>query len=108
MIRTHAIVGERMLLAAPALQSVAPIVRATHERWDGDGYPDRLAGETIPLAARILSICDSFDAMVAERPHRRAGTPAEAIAALRRCAGSQFDPLVVDAFCELVTSALSP
>jgi two-component system cell cycle response regulator len=104
VIRTHTIVGERMLLAAPALQSVAPLVRASHERWDGNGYPDRLSGEAIPLAARIVSVCDAFDAMIAERPYRPARAPADALAELRRCAGTQFDPQIVDAFGELISS----
>jgi two-component system cell cycle response regulator len=102
VIRTHTIVGERMLLAAAALRAVAPLVRSSHERWDGDGYPDGLAGEAIPLASRIIAVCDAFDAMITERPYRPARTPAMALAELRRCAGTQFDPHVVHTFVELI------
>ena len=73
-------------------------MRASHERWDGDGYPDRTAGEDIPLGARIVAVCDAYDAMVADRPYRRARSAAEAIDELQRCAGGQFDPGVVGAF----------
>jgi two-component system, cell cycle response regulator len=100
-VRQHTIIGERILAAAPALAPVARVVRASHERWDGVGYPDGLEGEEIPLAARIIAVCDAFDAMVSDRPYRAALGPEEAISELRRCAGSQFDPAVVEAFAEL-------
>jgi HD-GYP domain-containing protein (c-di-GMP phosphodiesterase class II) len=87
-----------MLRAAPALESIAALVRSSHERWDGAGYPDNLAGETIPLGARIVAVCDSFDAMVTDRPYRAGMDVAEALDELKRCAGSQFDPRVVAAF----------
>jgi HD-GYP domain-containing protein (c-di-GMP phosphodiesterase class II) len=94
----HTLVGERILAAAPALAPVAPLVRSSHERWDGTGYPDRLAGEAIPLGARVVSVCDAFDAMVSERPYAGAMSADQAIAELRQCAGTQFDPAVVEAF----------
>jgi diguanylate cyclase (GGDEF)-like protein len=97
-IRRHTIIGERIVAAAPALRAVAALVRSSHERWDGAGYPDNLAGEEIPLGARIVSVCDAFDAMVADRPYRAGMDPADALAELERCAGSQFDPAVVAAF----------
>jgi diguanylate cyclase (GGDEF)-like protein len=97
-IRRHTIIGERIVAAAPALRPVAALVRSSHERWDGGGYPDNLAGEQIPLGARIVSVCDAFDAMVADRPYRAGMDPADALAELERCAGSQFDPAVVAAF----------
>jgi diguanylate cyclase (GGDEF)-like protein len=97
-IRRHTIIGERIVAAAPALRPVAALVRSSHERWDGGGYPDALAGEQIPLGARIVSVCDAFDAMVADRPYRLGMDAADALAELRRCAGTQFDPHVVDAF----------
>jgi two-component system, cell cycle response regulator len=101
-MRRHTIIGERILLAAPALRSVARLVRSSHERWDGDGYPDGLAGEEIPLGARIVAVCDAFDAMTTNRPYRdRIGEPA-AQAELQRCAGSQFDPRVVEAFVRVL------
>ena len=93
----HTVLGERILSAAPALRPVAVIVRATHERWDGDGYPDGLAGETIPLGARIISACDAYSAMRSERIYRAPIDHDGACAELRREAGRQFDPRVVDA-----------
>jgi two-component system, cell cycle response regulator len=78
-------------------------VRASHERWDGGGYPDGLAGEEIPLGARIITICDSFRAMLDERSYKPAMPLEQALAELRRCAGSQFDPQLVEVFCQLVS-----
>jgi HD-GYP domain-containing protein (c-di-GMP phosphodiesterase class II) len=92
------VVGERVLGAAPSLEPIGALVRATHERWDGTGYPDAKAGEDIPLGARIIFVCDAFDAMVTDRPYGRPRTVEQAIQELRRCAGTQFDPRVVDAF----------
>jgi diguanylate cyclase (GGDEF)-like protein len=97
-MRRHTIIGERIVNAAPALARVAPMVRSSHERWDGGGYPDGLAGDAIPLGARIVAVCDAFDAMTTDRTYRSAVHPEEALAELRRCAGAQFDPGVVDAF----------
>jgi two-component system, cell cycle response regulator len=94
----HTIVGERILHAAPALADVAPLVRASHERWDGAGYPDGLAGTQIPLGARIVTLCDAWDAMVSDRPYRAALSPDDALEELQRCSGTQFDPTVVRAF----------
>jgi len=90
--------GERIISAAPALTAVARLVRSSHERWDGAGYPDGLAGESIPLGARIVAVADAFDAMTSGRPYRAAISHAEALAELERCAGTQFDPTVVAAF----------
>jgi two-component system, cell cycle response regulator len=97
-MRGHTIVGERIVASATSLRAVAPVVRASHERWDGGGYPDQLAGTEIPLGARIIAVCDAYDAMVTTRAYRAARTSAQAIAELRRCAGTQFDPEIVDAF----------
>jgi HD-GYP domain-containing protein (c-di-GMP phosphodiesterase class II) len=97
MIRQHTILGERILSAAPALRPVARIVRSSHERWDGDGYPDGLAGEEIPLAARIVAVCDAYDAIISVRCYRSARSPAAARQELLREAGRQFDPVVVAA-----------
>jgi HD-GYP domain-containing protein (c-di-GMP phosphodiesterase class II) len=96
----HTIFGERILSAAPALRPVARIVRASHERWDGKGYPDGLAGEEIPLAARIVSVCDAFDAITSDRCYRKGRTIAEARQELLKEAGRQFDPRVVAAVLE--------
>ena len=98
-MRTHTVIGERIVAAAPALGVVAPLVRSSHERWDGGGYPDGLAGDAIPLGARIVAVCDAFDAMTTDRPYRAALKPSVALLELRRCAGGQFDPAVVHAFC---------
>jgi diguanylate cyclase (GGDEF)-like protein len=95
-MRQHTLLGERILNAAPALRPVAVIVRATHERWDGLGYPDGLAGEAIPLAARIIAACDAYEAMTTDRCYRGRQDPAAAREELRRCAGRQFDPQVVE------------
>jgi two-component system cell cycle response regulator len=101
-IRQHTIVGERILAAAPSLSPVARIVRASHERWDGSGYPDGLKGEEIPLAARIVAACDAYHAMTSDRPYQAAVPHEAALAELRRCAGSHFDPAVVAVVCHEV------
>jgi len=94
----HTIIGARIMQAAPALAAAAPLVRSSHEHFDGSGYPDRLAGEDIPLGARIIAVCDAYDAMTSDRAYRRALSREHAIEELRRCAGTQFDPAVVRAF----------
>ena len=102
-MQRHAIVGERIVGAAPALAQVARLVRFTHEHYDGRGYPDGLAGEAIPLGARIISVCDAFDAMVSPRPYRvNVKSQDEALAELWRCAGTQFDRRVVEAFASVL------
>ena len=102
VMREHTLTGERIVASAPALVPVAKLVRSSHERWDGDGYPDGLAGEEIPLGARIIAVCDAFEAMVEERPWRVTKTRAQALEELRACSGSQFDPRLVDVFEEHV------
>jgi two-component system cell cycle response regulator len=97
-MRRHTVIGERILDAAPALRPVAALVRSSHERYDGAGYPDGLAGEEIPLGARIVAVCDAYHAMTSHRPYRAARGHEEALEELRRCAGGQFDPSVVEAF----------
>ena len=99
-IRQHTLIGERILSAAPALRPIATIVRATHERWDGQGYPDHLRGSEIPLAARIVAVCDAHDAIITDRCYNPARTPQAAREELAREAGHQFDPDVVAAFLE--------
>jgi diguanylate cyclase (GGDEF)-like protein len=96
LMRQHTEIGERILTAAPAMLPVAKLVRSSHERWDGTGYPDALGAEEIPLGARIIFVCDAFEAMTEERSYRQALNRDEALAELRRCAGTQFDPQVVD------------
>jgi HD-GYP domain-containing protein (c-di-GMP phosphodiesterase class II) len=104
LIRQHTILGERILSAAPAMRPVARIVRATHERWDGGGYPDGLRGEQIPIAARIVAVCDAYQAMTADRAYRATLGHRLAFRELRSGAGTQFDPAVVDAFLAEVGS----
>ncbi|HEX2232733.1 MAG TPA: diguanylate cyclase [Thermoleophilaceae bacterium] len=104
-VRQHTLVGDRILSAAPALSSLAHVVRASHEHFDGSGYPDGVAGEDIPLAARVVAVCDAYHAMTSDRPYRTALAHWEALEELRRCAGRQFDPVVVAAFRELMESA---
>ena len=92
LMRNHTLIGERILGAAPAMGPVAAAVRYSHERWDGTGYPDGIASDEIPLPARIVFICDAFDAMLTERPYSPAISRADALDNLRRDAGTQFDP----------------
>jgi two-component system, cell cycle response regulator len=100
-MRRHSVIGERIIAEAPALTRVAAMVRASHERFEGNGYPDKLAGAGIPLGARIVCVCDAYSAMVSERAYSPALTPQAAERELRDCAGSQFDPAVVEAFCAI-------
>jgi diguanylate cyclase (GGDEF)-like protein len=97
-MRQHTVIGQRIISAAPALARVGEYVRSSHERWDGGGYPDGLRREEIPLASRIVSVCDAYDAMISERPYGVARPKEDALAELARCAGTQFDPAVVAAF----------
>ncbi|MEA2201226.1 MAG: hypothetical protein QOI89_1822 [Solirubrobacteraceae bacterium] len=98
----HTLIGERILAAAPALAPIAALVRSSHERYDGDGYPDSLAGEHIPLGSRIVCACDAFNAMTTDRPYAASRSPVEALSEMRRCAGTQFDPQVVVALAATV------
>ena len=109
IMKTHTIEGQRMLeRVGGMLARVGVVVRASHERWDGGGYPDGLAGEGIPLAARIVSVCDAYNAMTTDRSYRRALAVADAIAELERCAGTQFDPAVVAALVAVISSPAQP
>ncbi|MEK6272468.1 MAG: diguanylate cyclase [Actinomycetota bacterium] len=102
LMRKHTLIGERIIGASPSLAPVACVVRSSHERWDGYGYPDRLAGEEIPLGARIILICDAFDAMRRERPWAAPRDQQGALAEIRRGAGTQFDPHLVEVFLSVV------
>jgi HD-GYP domain-containing protein (c-di-GMP phosphodiesterase class II) len=97
LMRSHAAVGGELVGRIDAFAHLAPAVRASHERWDGNGYPDGLAGEQIPLAARIIAACDTYDAIITDRPYRPARAPAEALAELDRVAGAQLDARAVAA-----------
>ena len=95
-MQRHPVLGERIIAPIDRLEAVRPIVRHCHERWDGRGYPDGLAGEEIPLESRIIFVCDAYHAMTTDRPYRkRLGHP-EALRRLRDAAGTQFDPRVVE------------
>jgi hypothetical protein len=107
IMRQHTLVGERILAAAPALSAVARLVRLSHERWDGRGYPDGLEGEDIPIGARVIAVCDTYDAITSKRSYADARSHEEALAELQRCAGTQFDPVAVNAFCAANPAALS-
>jgi two-component system, cell cycle response regulator len=97
-MRKHTLIGERIIAAAPALAPVASLVRSSHERWDGEGYPDGLRGERIPLGSRLVTVCDAYEAMTTTRPYKERLSPAEALEELKRCAGTQFDPEIVVSF----------
>ena len=108
VVRQHTIAGERIVGRVPGLERVADAVRASHERWDGAGYPDGLAGEEIPLVARIVTVADAYAAMTsADRPYRAPLSPAEAEAEVARCAGTQFDPAVVRALLLMLAAERS-
>jgi HD-GYP domain-containing protein (c-di-GMP phosphodiesterase class II) len=108
LIETHPELGARIIAPIDQLQDVCGIVRACHERWDGAGYPDRKAGEEIPLEARIIFACDAFHAMTTDRPYRSALDPAEALRRLEEAAGSQFDPRVVEVCLRVLEHAPAP
>ena len=106
-MRTHTLIGERILAEAPSLAEAAKIVRSSHERYDGTGYPDGLAGGQIPLAARIIAVCDSFDAMTSNRAYRTAMSMEGALSELHNGLNTQFDPAVVKAFVRAVGASLA-
>ena len=104
LMNTHTILGQEMLeRAGGLLGEVGPLVRSCHEHWDGNGYPDRLAGDEIPLVARIVCACDAWNAMTTDRSYRRALSNEAAAVELRRCSGTQFDPRVVDALVDVLS-----
>jgi HD-GYP domain-containing protein (c-di-GMP phosphodiesterase class II) len=98
----HAAAGADAVRQVSDLAHLAPAVRASHERWDGTGYPDGLAGEAIPIASRITFVCDAYDAMTSDRAYRRALSQAEAVAEVRAGAGTQFCPRAVGALCAVL------
>ena len=104
VMRTHPVIGESMLSGIDFLGPALPIVRSHHERWDGKGYPDGLAGEDIPVGARIVAVCDAYDAMTSDRPYRSAMSVEDACAELERNSGAQFDPRCVDVLVDIVTT----
>jgi len=104
VMRSHSVVGQAMLERRPELAPLGPLVRATHERWDGSGYPDRLCGSAVPLPSRVVAVCDAFDAMTKPRVYSGSVSIAAALGELDRCAGTQFDPGVVAVFRGLFES----
>jgi HD-GYP domain-containing protein (c-di-GMP phosphodiesterase class II) len=106
VMRRHPLWGAEMVASIPGLEAVALVVRAHHERWDGCGYPDRLAGDEIPLASRIIALCDAFSAMTSNRPYRPALEPAAALLELDAAAGSQFDPGLTRLFARALGGAV--
>jgi len=102
VMRLHSAQGEKILLGLPTLAHLAPLVRAHHERWDGAGYPDRLAGTQIPFESRVVSVVDAFHAMISKRPYRDAISPRKAIEILKDGRGSQWDPAIVDEMVDMV------
>jgi diguanylate cyclase (GGDEF)-like protein len=105
LIEQHTVIGQRILSASPAFIKIAAIVRATHEQWDGSGYPDGLSGEQIPLAARIIAVCDAYSAMTSGRPYRPTLELEPALAEIVSRSGRQFDPAVVELFGQTLRSA---
>jgi HD-GYP domain-containing protein (c-di-GMP phosphodiesterase class II) len=101
LVEAQPVAGQKILERKPALLSLGPLVRATHERWDGKGYPDGLKGSTIPIPARIVAVCDTFDAMTNPSPDRDSLPINDAVEELRRGSGTRFDPCVVEPFCDL-------
>ncbi len=98
LMEAHSVIGQKILQRKPALVRLGPLVRATHERWDGNGYPDRLKGSAIPLPSRIVAVCDAFDAMTHPRTYRRPVNRGTALEELCRGAGTQFDPGIIETF----------
>jgi HD-GYP domain-containing protein (c-di-GMP phosphodiesterase class II) len=103
-MRSHTVAGEAILAPITSLREVLPIVRSSHERWDGRGYPDGIGGHDIPVGARIVSVCDAFRAMTERRPYRNPLNEREAVRELRRNAGTQFDPQCVGALLQVLRS----
>ena len=102
IMKSHTERGYRIAMASPELQPIADLILHHHERWDGKGYPDGLAGRDIPLLSRIITVVDSYDVMTNDRPYHKAISKGEAIAELKQCAGSQFDPNIVSVFLSVL------
>ena len=105
-VENHPKIGSQILEKVQQLRSIVPTVRHHHERYDGHGYPYGLSGKDIPLLARIIAVADSFDAMISDRHYRKALSPEQALEEMRRCAGTQFDPEIVEVFAKMVEEEL--
>lgn len=108
VVRRHPVAGEAMVAGTSFPWDVRPMIRHHHERWDGAGYPDRLAGAEIPFAARILTIADAYDALTSTRSYRRAYSHAAALATMRAQRGRHFDPSLLDLFMMLTVTRMGP
>ena len=108
VVRDHPDIGSRLVSAAPGLRSLAPIIRGHHENWDGSGYPDGLAGSAIPIGARIVAVAEAFATMTSDQGRNTVRDHLAALHEVRRCAGTQFDPGLVDALCALVDGHVPP
>lgn len=108
LMRQHPEIGERIVSPAEFLKPAVAVIRHHHERWDGKGYPDGLAGEDIPLPARVFTLADTFDAMTTDRPYRKAMPDEAALEEIQRCGGTQFDPDLVGRFAELDLGTTAP
>jgi HD-GYP domain-containing protein (c-di-GMP phosphodiesterase class II) len=106
IMREHPLIGERILRRTPELEPIAPMVRHEHERWDGGGYPDGLAGDDIPIGSRIILACDAYNAMITERPYRDPMSAEAAVAELEHNAGTQFDPRVIEALLAVLADRM--
>ena len=106
-MRRHPEIGEQIVASMGPLAHLAPVIRAEHERWDGTGYPDGLKGEEIPLASRIVFVCDAYHAMTSDRPYRKAMSHEDALAELSRYAGRQFCPVTVAAALVTIADAVA-
>ena len=107
-MQRHPEIGARILEPVPHFAQLVPLVRASHERYDGAGYPDGLAADGIPLGSRVIGVCDAFHAMTEDRVYRKAMRAAEAIAEIERCSGTQFDPVCVGALLDVVRAEGRP
>jgi HD-GYP domain-containing protein (c-di-GMP phosphodiesterase class II) len=101
-MKKHSEIGHNIALSSPELAHIADYILHHHERWDGFGYPEGLAGEAIPLPSRILAVCDAYDAMMEDRVYRRAMSREDALQEIARCAGTQFDPVIAHLFVALI------
>lgn len=101
VLKQHSASGARLLHRMKMPEKMIPLVYHHHERWNGTGYPDGIVGDTIPLGARIIALCDAFDAMTSHRPYHHPRTYAQALAEIERCSGTQFDPFLTSHFCTM-------
>ena len=106
VMKKHPEIGYRIALSTPKLAPIAEYILFHHERWDGNGYPQRLAGKTIPLLSRILTVVDAYDAMTQERVYRKAMSHEEALAEIQKNSGTQFDPQIAELFCDMLLNII--